>query len=197
MATEKIVELNVSPSWWTLVHRRGKGPVPYALQLVCNEFKRREIVALMATRESLLIHLLDDGTTNYVELAEKIVKVIEAGIEIEPIDLVEVESTVPRQKRVSRAELEAKLREYEFTEAVATTPGESTIWTFGGAAIYVGLAGGGDDDNKAIWGSAAKAEPGKPMSYAVVLAELQRISERGQIDGADLAGSIFDGSEVG
>lgn len=193
----KLIELNVSPSWWTLVHRRGNGPVPLALQIVCREFKRRDIVALLATRESLLIHLLDDNKTNHVELAEKLTKLIESSIEIESVDLVDPSATVPETKRVSRAELEAKLREYEFTEAAATAPGESTIWTFGGAAIYVGLAGDGADNNEATWGSAAKAEPGKPLSYAAVMAELERISDRGQIDGDDVPGSVFDRPEVG
>jgi hypothetical protein len=194
----QIVELNVSPSWWTLVHRRGNGPVPLALQVVCRELRRRDIVALLATKESLLIHLLDDEKTNHAELAEKIVKVIESSIEIEPIDLVDPAATVPEAKRIPRAELEAKLREYEFAEAVATTPDESTIWTLGGAAIYVGLAGDGADNNEAIWGSAAKAEPGKPVSYAVVLANLQRISDRGEVDdGEDVPGSVFDRPEVG
>jgi hypothetical protein len=144
----------------------------------------------------LLIHLVDDEKTNHAELAEKIVKLIESGIEIEAIDLVDPAATVPEAKRISRAELETKLREYEFTEAVATTPGELTIWTFGGSAIYVGLSGLGADNNEATWGSAAKAEPGKPLSYAAVLAELERISDRGQIDGDDVPGSVFDRPEV-
>jgi hypothetical protein len=198
MANQQIVELNVSPSWWTLVHRRGNGPVPYALQIVCSEFRRRDIVALLATKQTLLVHLLDDGSTNHAELADKLVKLIEAGIEIEPSDLVDPTASVPEQKRISRAELEATLREYEFTEAVASAPGELlTIWSLSGGSIYVGLTGSGADDNCATWGSAAKAEPGKPLSYAGVAAELQRIADRGEVDGTDVTGSVFDRPEVG
>jgi hypothetical protein len=200
------VLIDVSPSWWTRVHRSGAASAPaLAIRFVFEAAKDEEleILELHAGRHALtiLVRPTKDnvplGAAALVHSARAVVQRIEDNITIEDDDRVPLSAP---EVSVSRRELEVRLLDCGFSLSVGFDrrprffgPNDD-VWVFPSRSVFVMLTYGGEDDNRACYGSAMDVEPGGHMTYAAVMKKLSGWQSGDAVDrgAANVPGNVLD-----